>query len=282
MSIFIAACIGVARLQADPARVVHHALADQRQVADRRRRSPAGSVSLIMRGGSSLPALTPEQAAAARARRARRSSNTSISRPSLGGELASRCRPSGVAVRWPGGVLARSRASCAARGDDPSALAPRLDARRRGRRGDERQLASSGGARAFASSARRSGSGRAARPRRRPAPRVRRHAAASASVVASRACLPAARANAAAASRSRAPRRAAPLADADGDHARPALAGHDERLAHLAFEPGRGQRCPVEAELPRAPRPSGRRARRPRPTPSGTPRGDGDRDGAIL
>ena len=41
------------------------------------------------------------------------------------------------------------------------------------------------------------------------------------------------------------------VADADGDHARPTLARHDERLAELALEPRRGERRAVEADLAR-------------------------------
>ena len=78
MSIFITCVHGVAGLQADATGVVHHALADERQVTGRA--ASGGTTSLIMRGGSVLPALTPSRPPQPSAARSS-ASKTSIARP---------------------------------------------------------------------------------------------------------------------------------------------------------------------------------------------------------
>ena len=206
--------------------------------------------SLIMRGGSVLPALTPSSPPQPRAARDS-ASNTSTSRPDAAA-TAMATSAMRLAVRCPGGVLARSRASWAA---PAVADATRSHRARRLRRASTRRratisrsagrrhvllegavavpgeedalddgLAGDVGGHGAEIGERRGQHARAWPPRGRT-PRRRRAAGAAVSVAGS----------------------PTPTATTVG----PSRRRHDERLADLAVEPGRRERRPVEADLPR-------------------------------
>ena len=203
-----------------------------------------------MRGGSALPALTPRIPPHPRAASAS-ASNTSTSRPAVAATematSASRLRGevAGRRVGEVAGELRRHRRATRPRS------APRATASARRGRSDEHELGERR-CRWPPSSAPSSGSGRAGRPRRRPArqPRRRRRRRRRATWPDGRACR---RRPGEGCGGVTAPgqRQLGGVADADGDHARPALARHDECLADLALEPRRGERRAVQADLAR-------------------------------
>ena len=186
----------VARLEADAARVVHHALADHREVAGGSRRAVRQLDHPRRLGAAGVDA---EQPAAAERRELVGVEDLDLEPGRRGDGDRHVGHPAGRQVA--GGVLARSRASWAAsamtrpRSMPPARWPPRATPARRAPARPAR-------CRWPPSSAPSSGSGRAARPRRRPAAAATASPSpASASVVARRSCLPAALAKAAAASR---------------------------------------------------------------------------------
>ena len=155
--------------------------------------------SLIMRGGSVLPALTPRIPPQPSSRRASASNTSTLSFEAAPTAMATSAIR--VAVRCPGGVLARSRASWAALATTRPRSAPRSTAAVRG--AVTTSAARAARRPASPASARRSGSGPGGHPSTTAwaATSAGTPGATSASVVASAPCLAAARANAAAASR---------------------------------------------------------------------------------
>ena len=126
MSIFIAACIGSVALRLIPPESYITPLPTSARWA---RGLRGRYVSLIMRGGSSLPALTPSSPPQPRTARASASNTSTCSR--LLAATATATSAIRVAVRCPGGEFARSRASCAAPAITRPRPAPRSTRRAR-------------------------------------------------------------------------------------------------------------------------------------------------------
>ena len=236
----------VARLEGDPAGVVHDPLADERQPPGRL--ADAGRyVSLIIRGGSALPWLTPSRPPQPISTRASLS-KTSTSRP--------RSPPRAIAIsaspdafRWLCGVLARSRASWVAAARARPRSAPAATACLSAASATMVSPVDVGALRLPPQRV-RSGSGPAAPPRPRPGPRCSGASPDSAEGEAPTAVwLPAARANAAAALRSAGGVELTGVADADGHGRGARRARYDEGRADRAVEPGRLEPAPVEADL---------------------------------
>ena len=271
MSIFIAACIGSLGLRLIPPESYMIPLPTRARCPLPCAARFGRYVSLIMHGGSELPALTPRRPSAAELGEAIDVEDLDVEAgvlADLGGQggQAGRREVAGRRVGEVAGEHRRPRRSCG-RG--------RCRPRRRavGRPGRRASTTPAATCRRRTSTT-RSGSGRARllrRPPARPLPcrRPRRADSSPAS-----ACLGTARAKAAAASRSSASE-SWPRARANGDEVGAVTPRDDQRLAGLAVEAEGGERRPIDPELardgalladrdtdrPGAPAPSGRRRR---------------------
>ena len=194
MSIFIAACIGSRRLQADAAGVVHHALADHRQVTDGLGRAVRELDHARRLGAAGVDA---EQPAAAEGGEGVAVEDLDVEAGRGGdadGDVGEPARRE-VAGRRVGEVAGELGGV----GEDAPALGATGHRGRPAGRGDEHELGEPGAV-GLLLQRRVAVAGEQRRPRRRPG-RPPRASPASASVVARRSCLAAARAKAAAASR---------------------------------------------------------------------------------